>query len=178
MRKGDPDVPRFWRVRAISYQRKGFRPQLLLTSMLDPAQFPAEEIVQVYHARWEIELGYNEVKSVMLDRLEAIRSKSPVGVAQELWGVGLMYNLIRVEMERIAGEAGVSPTQISFVMALRLIHDEWSWCAVASPGAIPRHLRELRADVARFVLPARRERSYPRSVKIKMSNYERNRPLK
>jgi hypothetical protein len=48
---------------------------------------------------------------------------------------------------------------------------------VTSPGAIPRHLRELRAEVARFVLPPRRtERSYPRAVKIKMSNYARKRP--
>lgn len=176
-RRLDPDIPVRWRVRAISYQRKGFRPQTLLTSMLDSKRFPSQEIAAIYHERWEIELGYDEVKTVMLDRLEAIRSKNPVGVAQELWGVALMYNLVRLEMERIAVEAGVEPTRISFTMALMLIHDEWGWCAVASPGTIPRHLRELRGDVARFVLPPRRERTYPRQVKIKMSNYDRKRPL-
>jgi hypothetical protein len=29
----------------------------------------------------------------MLDREETLRSKSPHGVAQELWGIGLVYNL-------------------------------------------------------------------------------------
>jgi hypothetical protein len=178
-RRADPSLPEFLRVRALRYERNGFRPQTLLTSMLDSKRFPAKEIVALYHERWEIELGYDEVKSVMLDRLEAIRSKSPIGVAQELWATALMYNLVRLEMERIASQANVAPTRISFVMALMLIHDEWGWCAVASPGAIPRHLRELRADVVRFVLPPRRpKRIYPRAVKIKMSSYDRKRPLK
>ncbi|HTP52127.1 MAG TPA: hypothetical protein VMK42_15640 [Anaeromyxobacteraceae bacterium] len=115
------------------------------------------------------------MKAEMLDRQEAIRSRRPAGIAQELWGIALGYNLVRLEMMRIAEEAEVSPNQISFVMALRLIRDEWLWCAVAKPGAIPRHLRELRAEVLRFVLPPRRsQRRYPGAVKIKMSNY----PLK
>jgi hypothetical protein len=80
-------------------------------------------------------------------------------------------------MERIAEEAEVVPARISFVMALRLIRDEWMWLAAASPGAIPKQLRRLRQDVRRFILPPRRsERQYPRAVKIKMSNYPRKRP--
>ena len=113
----------------------------------------------------------------MLERQEAIRSKTPTGVAQELWGVGLAYNLVRLEMERVADEAKVLPNRISFLMSLRLIRDEWMWSSGAAPGAIPKHLRELREDIKRFVLPPRRRgRSYPRAVKIKMSNYDRNRP--
>jgi hypothetical protein len=105
-------------------------------------------------------------------------SRRPTGVAQELWGVALAYNLVRLEMARIATEANVPPTRISFVMALNLIRDEWSWCVHTSPGAIPRHLRDLREKVARFVLPPRRsERSFPRAVKLKMSNYALRRPV-
>lgn len=165
-------LPERWRARAIRYQRRGFRPQVLLTSLLDPVRFRASEIAALYHERWELELGYDEVKTDMLERQEAIRSRKPGGVAQELWGVALAYNLVRLEMVRIAEQANVPPNQISFAMALRLIRDEWQWCAVARPGAIPRHLRELRADVLRFVLPPRRsQRSYPRAVKIKLSCY-------
>ena len=130
----------------------------------------------LYHERWEIELGYDELKTEMLDREEALRSKSPVAVAQELWGVLLAYNLVRLEMERVAEEAGVEPTRISFVAAYHLVCDEWMWCAVASPGAIPRHLRNLRAKLARLVLPTRRQRTYPRAVKVKMSSYLVKRP--
>jgi hypothetical protein len=170
-RKKDPSLPEKWTARAIEYQRKGFPPQTLFTSLRDPKLFPAAEVVGLYHERWEIELGYDEIKTEVLDREEAIRSKSPVAVAQELWGILLAYNLVRLEMERIAEEAGVEPTRISFVAAFRLICDEWLWSAVASPGAIPKHLRELRANIARLVLPSRRARSFPRVVKVKLSSY-------
>lgn len=176
-RAKDPSLPETWVARAITYQRKGFRPRTLLTSLLDPEQYPATEIATLYHERWELELGYDEIKTEMLDREETLRSKSPAGVTQELWGILLAYNLVRLEMERIADEAGVPPTRISFVAALHLIVDEWMWLAVTSPGAIPGRLRDLRARLKRFILPPRRsERRYPRAVKIKMSNYARKRP--
>lgn len=177
-RRESPEVPRAWSMRAIRYKRPGFKPKILLTSLLDPMQFPADEIRALYHERWEIELGYDEVKTDMLDRQEAIRSKTVKGAMQELWAITLAYNLVRLEMERIAEEADVAPSRISFLMSLRLIRDEWMWAAATrSPGAIPRNLRTLREEVKRFVLPPRRrERRYPRAVKIKMSNYERKRP--
>lgn len=83
-RRQDPSLPKTWQMRAIRYERRGFPPQTLLTSMLDPKAFPAKEIVALYHERWEIELGYDEVKSELPERAETIRSKSPRGVAQEL----------------------------------------------------------------------------------------------
>jgi hypothetical protein len=99
----------------------------------------------------------------MLDREEAIRSKSPTAVTQEPWGVFLAYNLGRLERQRVADHAGVEPTRKSFVAALRLMCDEWLWCAVATPGAIPKYLRNLRAALTTLILPARRyDRSYPR----------------
>lgn len=171
-------LPSAWRARAIQYERPGFRSGFLLTSLLDAQLYPAHEIVALYHERWELELGYDEVKTDLLDRQEAIRSRTPAGVAQELWGIALVYNLVRLEMCRIAEEARVLPNRISFVMSLRLIRDEWLWCAVALPGAIPRHLRELRADVLRFVLPPRRPRAYPRAVKVKLSCYPVKRPCR
>lgn len=175
-RKKDPSLPATWTARAMRYQIRGFRPGWLLTSLLDAAAYPVAEIVLLYHERWEVELSYDEIKTEMLDREETIRCKSPERVEQEIWGILLAYNLVRLEMERVADEAGVQPTRISFVVALHLVQDECVWSASASPGAIPRHLRNLRANIARFILPARRsERSYPRAVKIKMSNYPRKR---
>jgi hypothetical protein len=175
-RRADPALPRVWRARAIRYQRPGRAPQTLLTSLLDGARYPAAELIALYHERWEMELGYDELKTVLLDREETIRSRSPAAVTQELWGLLLAYNLVRLEMARVAAEAGVAPTRVSFVAALRLIRDEWLWCAVASPGAIPRHLRALRAALTLLILPARRgTRQYPRHVKLRMTGYPRNR---
>jgi hypothetical protein len=173
----DNSLPKTWLVRVIEYQRDGYDKQTLLTSLTDADQYPAEELVELYHERWEIELSLDEVKTELLEREETIRSKSPSAVEQEMWGILVAYNLIRLEMERIADEADVPPTRISFVTSLRMIRSEWEWAWVTrSPGAIPKHLQRLREDIARFVLPPRRpERSYPRAVKIKMSGYERNR---
>jgi len=175
-RRKDPSLPRNWVARAIRYRHPGASPQWLLTSLLDPQAYPARELVALYHERWELEGGYDEIKTEMLDREETIRSRTPERVHQEIWGILLAFNLIRLEMERVAEEAEVEPTRISFVTALHLICDEWLWCAYASPGAIPRHLRRLRADLRRFILPTRRsKRRYPRAVKIKMSSYPRKR---
>lgn len=177
-RRKDPSMPKTWRMRAIRYQRRGFKPQLLLTSMLDPNRFPAAEVIALYHERWEIELGYNEVKRVMLAREETTRSRSPKGVAQELWGLALAYNLVRFEVERVADEAGVSPMRISFLAALRFIESAFRMWGVDSAGRLPERLRHLREDIGHYILPERRQRSYPRAVKLKMSNYDRKRPVK
>ena len=105
-----------------------------------------------------------------------LRSKSVERVRQEIWGLLIAYNLVRLEMERVADEADLPPTRISFVAVYRMICDEWLWSAIASPGAIPRHLRDLRKQIKLFVLPPRRsDRSYPRAVKVKMSSYPRKR---
>jgi hypothetical protein len=161
-RRKDPTLPKTFQARAIRYQRKGYRPSTLLTSLVDSKQYPAEELRALYHERWEIELGYGEVKTEMLQRLETIRSKSPATVEQELWGLLIAYNLVRLEMERIADEVGVSPLRISFIAALRYIVDEWGWSTITtSPGAIPRHLDDMRDKIRRFLLPPRRpERVY------------------
>lgn len=175
-RRQNPDLPETWDVRAIRYTRKGFRPQMLLTSLLDPEAFPRAEIVDLYHERWELELGFDEIKTEMLDREEAIRSQTPLRVCQEVWGILLAYNLIRLEMKRVAEEAGVSPLRISFVAALREIRYEWMLLSINRPGTIPARLRELRARLSRYILPERRtERAYPRAVKIKMSKWPRKR---
>ncbi len=158
-RAKDPPLPAAMRARAVRYQRPGEEPQTLLTSLTDRRQYPAGEVELLYHERWELELGYGEAKTDMLQGLECIRCKSPELVKQELWGIFLTYNLVRLEMDRVARELKLEPTKISFVAALRLIRDEWMWSNLASPGAIPRHLLNLRA----------RDRGLPGAVKPKMS---------
>jgi hypothetical protein len=172
-------LPRTWTLRAIHYRKKGFPRATLLTSLLDPEKYPAKELIALYHERWETEIGYDELKTHMLDRQEAIRSKTPTGVRQELWGIALAYNLVRVEMERVAVEADVPPTRISFVASLHWIRDEFHTLSLRSmtPGAVPASLARLRKRLKRLVLPPRRpDRSFPRAVKVKMSNYPRKRP--
>jgi len=67
-RKQDASLPRRFQARAIRYKRKGFRPQTLLISLVDAQKYPAAEVVALYHERWELELGFDEVKTEMLER--------------------------------------------------------------------------------------------------------------
>ena len=175
-RSKDPSLPLTWLARRIRYQIPGFREQFLLTSLHDSKRFPAREIAALYHERWELELGYDEIKTEMLDREEAIRSKKPDGVLQELWGILLVFNLVRLEMQSIAKDEKVEPTRISFVAALRLIRSEWDWLSVTSPGAIPKRLAMLRRNVKRYILPERRKRSYPRVTKLKINRHNWKKP--
>jgi hypothetical protein len=171
------DLPPTLRVRAIRYHHRGFRPQTLLTSLLDPVAYPAAEVVALYHERWELELGFDEVKTHTLEREEALRSKTPARVTQEVWGLALGYNLVRLAMARVAVRARVPPVRISFRHALQFIRLFWLTAWTTSPGVLPRRLEALHDELALLVLPERRsQRRYPRAVKIKMSNYPRKRP--
>lgn len=177
IRRLHPELPEQMRVRAIRYKRRGFRTQTLLTSLLDPKAYPAEEIVGLYHERWELELGFDEMKTHTLEREEAsLRSKAPARISQELWGLAIGYNLVRLAMARVAAQAGVPPARISYRHALNFIRVFWLTAWMSSPGVLPRRLDALHEELRLLILPERRVRRCPRAVKIKMSNYPRKCP--
>ena len=175
-RKQDPSLPTTWTCRLVGYQRRGFRPEWLLTSMIDAERYPREEVIALYHERWELELGFDEIKTHLLDSLPTLRSQRRALVEQELLGILIAYNLVRAEIERAAALLGVPPLRISFTNALMMIVDALQSCWSRTPGAIPPYLRLIERRMARLVLPPRRDRSFPRAVKINMSNYARKRP--
>lgn len=171
-RKKNPSLPLTWEVRAITREIDG-KSRTLFTSLADPERWDADEVFALYHERWEIELAYGEIKTDMLRQAMTLRSQHPDGVEQELWATLLMYNLIRLEITRIADEAKVEPCRISFITALRYIVDEWLWSSTSTaPGAIPAKLRAMRQNIRRFVLPPRRsKRRYPRAVRMTKTHY-------
>jgi len=177
IRKRDPSLPKSMIVRAIRYQIKGFSPQILLTSLTDPKRYPSKEVSALYHERWELEIGYDEIKTHLLEREEALRSKKAEGIRQEIWGIFLAYNLVRKEMLGVAEAAGVPPVRVSFRHSLQFIRvfcivEAWT-CA---PGNLPKRLISLQENMSSLlILPERRpNRLYKRQVKIKMSSYKRN----
>jgi hypothetical protein len=175
-RRADPQLPKTLQVRAVRYQRRGFRAQTLLTSLTDGKRYPAAEIAALYHERWELELAFDEIKTHTLEREETLRSRTPERVYQEVWGLAVGYNLVRLAMTKAAEDAGVPPQRLSYRHALLLIRGFWLFAGITSaPGLLPRRLEHLRRDLALLVLPERRARCYPRAVKIKMSNYPRKR---
>lgn len=177
-RKQGDDLPQAYVARAIRYQIGDAAPSTILTSLTDEKKFPKEELIELYHERWEIEIGYGEIKVELLESGKPLRSKTAEGVRQELWGILLAYNLVRTQMERIGDALAVPPTRISFAGALSAIQTllvvgaPWY-----SPGRVPEYLRNLASDVKRLVLPQRRRhRRYPREVKGYRERYPHKRP--
>jgi hypothetical protein len=163
-------------VRLIRYtlddpQRPGHRAEhRLVTSLHDPATAPARDLILAYHRRWEIESALDEVKTHQRPP-RPLRSRKPVGVVQEIYGLLIAHYLVRAAMGEAAPAAGVSPLRLSFTGALRLIRDQVPLARHVSLRAYRRLTRQLRQAIAAQRLPRRAERSNPRVVKQKMSNF-------
>ncbi|WP_221274619.1 IS4 family transposase [Thaumasiovibrio subtropicus] len=171
-RKKAPHLPEKWQARLALYPEKEQPNHIkgVLSSLTDK-KYALQDLLNVYFERWEIENSYGEIKHDMLEDELLLRSQSVEGVEQEIWGILIAYNLVRLEISRIAKEANVSPLRISFMMALRDIQDELMWCAIASPGSIPKKLRAMRERVKRYILPERKKRPKSRTVRISKTRY-------
>jgi|JI10StandDraft_1071094.scaffolds.fasta_scaffold577887_2 hypothetical protein len=124
-----------------------------------------------------MELGLDELKTEQMEREETLRSKTPWGVRQEIWGLMIGYNLVRRRPCDYATQQKVAPLRVSFVVMLRQLRDRWIVLAIAGNDATARVQAHERRLARRAVLPRRRgQRQYPRAVKLKMSPYLRKRP--
>ena len=149
-------------------------PHRLLTTLLDEALDRAETLILLYHERWEEELTIDELKTHQRER-PVLRSQTPGGVVQELYGLLLGHYVIRVLMQEAAAERGIDPQRVSFTGALKILR-----CRLPESPASRRGLRQwyrnLVAEVAEEVLEERRDRINPRVIKRKMSNWGKKRP--
>jgi hypothetical protein len=111
-------------IRVIDYELDDGRgetgPYRLFTTLLDPAEAPAEDLAYAYAQRWEIELVFDELKTHQRGPKAVLRSKSPALVEQEIWGYLCCHYAIRTLMWEAAGHANVNPDRVSFVAALRI----------------------------------------------------------
>ena len=171
-RKKFSELPEHIEARLVSKTIKG-KEYRMLTSMVDPLRFPSEEMVELYRYRWEIELGYREMKQSLLNSAYTLRSKRPDMIEQELWGLLLCYNLIRQGMTAAASKLdSVWPNQLSFTSCSMAITQFFATLPLTSPGNIPKHYEALLTQMTYFKLPERREeRKYPRWVKTKPKKY-------
>lgn len=171
-RKQWPHLPETLQARLLSKTVKG-KVRQVLTSMTDPLRYPADEIVDLYSQRWEIELGYREMKQSLLASHYTLRSKTPEMIEQELWGILLAYNLLRYQMVEMSRQCpGVYPCEMSFTACTWAILGLLNGVSLRHPGNIPGYIKELQASAQHYVLPHRREdRCYPRSVRMKPPKY-------
>ena len=92
----------------------------LITTLLSPDEAPAAELAGLYAQRWEFETALDELKTHQRGAKVVLRSRSPDGVEQEVWGFLLVHWAIRELMHTAALGAEIDPDRVSFTRALRL----------------------------------------------------------
>jgi hypothetical protein len=109
----------------------------LITSLLNPQQFPALLLAQQYHQRWEVETTIDEVKTHLLGRKVPIRSLKPRQVVQEIYGLLLGHWAVRSLMVQAAHIEGISPLRLSFTGTLQVLRRAVAKFQAASTDELP-----------------------------------------
>ncbi len=166
-------------VRLISYritdERLGEEGKVyrLVTTLLNPRVAPALELIALYHERWEVELVIDEIKTHERVQRKVLRSKTPDGVYQELYGIFLAHYAVRALMAQAAMEGNLDPDRLSFTEGLFQLTEMIDLALTLEPEeATEPLLKRLQHKMARTVLPPRRLRINRREVKQVYNKYK------
>lgn len=145
---------------------------VLLTTLLDPARYPAEELALLYLRRWRIELFFRDIKTTM--RMDVLRCKTPHMVARELAMHQIAYNMVRLLMQESALEHDLEAERLSFKGSLDALGDYGR--ALDGPRAPGRkEVEKVRAALTEAIaadpLPERPGRREPRAKKRRPKNF-------
>ena len=143
----------------------------LVTTLLDHHRFPAEDLIDLYHERWEIESAYLALRHTLLDG-HVLRSGDRPGLEQEIWALLTLYQLLRMAMvAAVETRPGTNPDRASFTTAREAAREELT----AARGICPGGPADLPGVIGRAVLatllPKRRPRYSARKVKCATSRY-------
>ena len=173
-------------VRVIRYklddpQRVGHDEEhVLVTSLLDEHLYPAEELIPLYHERWEEELVFDEQKTHQDPRRATkpanLRSETPAGVVQELYALSLAHFVVRALMFQSATSVGLDPDRLSFTGCFQILQCRLPECDARSESTLRQWYEALLWEMSQEHIPPRRNRINPRVIKQKMSKWKKKRP--
>jgi hypothetical protein len=148
----------------------------LLTTLTDHHRYPARDLVELYHQRWEIETTYLELKSTTLGG-RVLRARTPDGITQEIYALLTAYQALRTAIaDATLTQPGTPPDRGSFTIALNTARDQ----IIHAAGIIAGTTIDLTGTIGRAVLagllPARRSRTSPRIVKRASSKHRAQGP--
>lgn len=114
-----------------------------------PAEiYHTKAVAKLYQERWEIELGFGDIKCSMQHNAMTLRSKKVELIYQEVWGLLLAHNVFRREASQAAVAFGRTPSDIRFKPACQYIAVQLTVMAAANPISPRwRRLAELRAGI-------------------------------
>ena len=147
--------------------------EVLMTSLLDPDTYPAEEFAELYHLRWAQEECYKCFKSRV--EVENWSGKSAITIFQDFHAKVLALNLTAVLAstaqaivdDRCHGDG--HPKQVNMTYALCAMKNALVCLLTrANPVELLRRVIDI---VARTVEPVRPGRSYPRRKGPRLHGY-------
>jgi hypothetical protein len=160
------------RVIRVRVSHHGFRTRelTLVTTLLDPTLYPAEEIAHAYLRRWRLEMCLDDLKTTL--DLDNLRCKSPAMVHRELLALLIAHNLARCVMAQAAHLHGVALERISFKGTLDAFrHFSAALARCRQMRQRRRVWEELLRAIATDLLPLRPNRREPRAVKRRPKAY-------
>jgi Insertion element 4 transposase N-terminal/Transposase DDE domain len=125
-------------VRVIEYSVNGSSgPETyrLITTILDPAKAPAEDLARLYRERWEFENALDELKVHLNDGAAILRSRTPQLAIQEIYGLVMAHYAIRAIMYDAAASRDLDPDKLSFTGSLRVIRRKLPSFGAFSPSS-------------------------------------------
>jgi hypothetical protein len=148
----------------------------LVTTLLDHHRYPADQLITLYHQRWEIETAYLELKSTILAG-RVLRARTPTGIDQEIYALLITYQLLRTAMvDATDSLPGTDPDRASFTTALNTARDQIVQAAGVIADTIIDLVGVIGAHVLAHLMPDRRLRTKPRIVKRAISKYNARGP--
>jgi hypothetical protein len=143
----------------------------LVTTLTDEKRYPAHELVNLYHQRWEIETSYLELKSTILGG-RVLRATTPTGITQEVYALLITYQALRTALaDATLARPDIRPDRLSFTVALHAARDQLIHAAAAIAETTIDLIGRIGAAALNQPLPARRSRSSPRVVKRAISKH-------
>jgi len=91
----------------------------IVTTLIDPDEYTAQDIADLYGFRWNAELDIRDVKQTL--NLDHVRCKTPPMVLREVWVTLLAYNLVRKVIATSAAVHEKRPRQLGFTLACQSI---------------------------------------------------------
>ena len=153
---------------------------ILITNLLDETLHPAEELIILYHERWEQELVYDEQKTHHDPRRATkpaqLRSETPAGVIQEIYALSLGHFVIRSLMFRAAETVQLDPDRLSFTGCFQILKCRLPECVSSTPQSFEGWYQALLWEMQNERTDDRRNRINPRVIKRKMSKWKKKRP--
>ena len=145
------------------------RTVVLVTTLLDPRQYPRTELLELYARRWFCELRLRDVKLAL--HMDVLRTQSPEMARKELLAKLLAYNLIRRLMWEAGVRAGVAPLRLSFKGSVQHTRTFAPVLLGLSPAAREELYAVLLKTLASEVVPERPGRIEPRLKKRRPKSY-------